>query len=68
MDIAQKKLSKYKEENGLVDTGNVKQLKINEIQSISKRIIEDYHKGKILVKNSELNKGTTFQIILAKIT
>ena len=40
MDIAQKKLSKYKKENGLVDTGNVKQLKINEIQSISKRIIE----------------------------
>jgi capsular exopolysaccharide synthesis family protein len=40
MDIAQKKLSKYKEENGLVDTGNVKQLKINEIQSISNRIIE----------------------------
>jgi len=40
MDIAQKKLSKYKEENGLVDTGNVKQLKINEIQSISQRIIE----------------------------
>ncbi|MDA7814155.1 polysaccharide biosynthesis tyrosine autokinase [Candidatus Pelagibacter sp.] len=40
MDIAQKKLSKYKEENKLVDTGNVKQLKINEIQSISQRIIE----------------------------
>ena len=40
MDIAQKKLSKYKKENGLVDTGNVKQLKINEIQSISQRIIE----------------------------
>lgn len=36
--------------------------------SLSKRIIEDYHKGKIFVKNSELNKGTTFQIILAKIT
>jgi len=36
--------------------------------SLSKRIIEDYHKGKILVKNSELNKGTTFQIILTKIT
>lgn len=36
--------------------------------SLSKRIIEDYHKGKIIVKNSELNKGTTFQIILAKIT
>ena len=36
--------------------------------SLSKRIIEDYHKGKIVVKNSELNKGTTFQIILAKVT
>ena len=36
--------------------------------SLSKRIIEDYHKGKIVVKNSELNKATTFQIILAKVT
>ena len=40
MDIAQKKLSKYKKENNLVDTGNVKKLKINEIESISARIIE----------------------------
>ncbi len=40
MDIAQKKLSKYKQENKLVDTGNVKELKINEIESISSRIIE----------------------------
>jgi len=40
MDLAQKKLSEYKKENKLVDTGNVKQLKINEIQTISKRIIE----------------------------
>jgi capsular exopolysaccharide synthesis family protein len=40
MDIAQKKLSQYKKENKLVDTGNVKELKINEIQSISNRIIE----------------------------
>ena len=40
MDIAQKKLSKYKRENNLVDTGSVKELKINEIESISKRIIE----------------------------
>jgi capsular exopolysaccharide synthesis family protein len=40
MDIAQKKLSQYKKDNNLVDTGNVKELKINEIQSISKRIIE----------------------------
>ena len=36
--------------------------------SLSKRIIEDYHKGKIIVKNSEINKGTTFQIVLDKIS
>ena len=35
--------------------------------SLSKRIIEDYHKGKIVVKNSEINKGTTFQIVLDKL-
>jgi signal transduction histidine kinase len=32
--------------------------------SLCKRIIEDYHGGKIFVKNSEINKGTTFRIIL----
>lgn len=32
--------------------------------SLAKRIIEDYHKGKIFVKQSEVNKGTTFRIIL----
>ena len=40
MDVAQKKLSNYKKENNLVDTGNVKELKIKEIQSISTRIVE----------------------------
>ena len=40
MDIAQKKLSKYKRDNNLVDTGNVKELKIKEIQSISSRIVD----------------------------
>ena len=39
MDIADKKLAKYKQEQNLVDTGNVKELKINEIQSISKNIL-----------------------------
>jgi signal transduction histidine kinase len=34
--------------------------------SLSKRIIEQYHKGSIEVKNSELGKGTTFRIILKK--
>lgn len=32
--------------------------------SLAKRIIEDYHRGKISVKQSEINKGTTFRIIL----
>lgn len=35
--------------------------------SLSKRIVEDYHKGKIFVKKSELGKGTDFQIVLDKI-
>ena len=34
--------------------------------SLSKRIIEDYHKGKIIVKSSIPNEGTTFLIILNK--
>lgn len=34
--------------------------------SLSKRIIEIYHNGKITLKNSELNIGTTFRIILKK--
>ncbi len=34
--------------------------------SLSKRIVEDYHNGKIFVKNSVLNEGTTFKIILMK--
>jgi len=32
--------------------------------SLAKRIIEEYHKGKIFVKHSEVNVGTTFRIIL----
>lgn len=34
--------------------------------SLSKRIIEEYHKGKIFVKSSLLGEGTTFKIILNK--
>ena len=34
--------------------------------SLAKRIIEEYHKGRIWVKNSELGKGTTFRIELKK--
>lgn len=32
--------------------------------SLAKRIVEEYHKGKIYVKSSELGKGTTFRIEL----
>jgi len=34
--------------------------------SLAKRIVENYHKGKIFLKQSEINKGTTFRIILNK--
>ena len=34
--------------------------------SLSKRIIDDYHNGKIQVLKSELGKGTTFEIVLKK--
>ncbi len=34
--------------------------------SLAKRIVENYHKGKIFIKQSEINKGTTFRIILRK--
>ncbi|KAB2840371.1 MAG: HAMP domain-containing histidine kinase, partial [Melioribacteraceae bacterium] len=33
---------------------------------LSKRIVEEYHKGKIFVKESVINEGTTFKIILPK--
>jgi two-component system, sporulation sensor kinase D len=34
--------------------------------SLAKRIIETYHKGQIFVLDTELNKGTTFRILLRK--
>lgn len=34
--------------------------------SLAKRIVEEYHHGKIWVKSSELGKGTTFRIELPK--
>ena len=40
MDEADNKLAQYKRENDLIDTGNVKELKIKEIQSISNRILD----------------------------
>lgn len=34
--------------------------------TLSKRIVENYHKGRIFVESSTMNKGTTFRIILKK--
>jgi signal transduction histidine kinase len=34
--------------------------------SLSKRIIEQYHRGELFVKQSEPGKGTTFRIVLRK--
>ena len=34
--------------------------------SLAKRIVEEYHKGKIYVKSSDVGKGTTFRIELPK--
>lgn len=36
--------------------------------SLAKRIVEDYHKGKIKVLSSELGKGTTMQVSLKKVS
>ncbi|MDQ0108618.1 two-component sensor histidine kinase [Chitinophaga terrae (ex Kim and Jung 2007)] len=34
--------------------------------SLARRIIEDYHRGRLYIKSSELNKGTVFRILLRK--
>jgi len=34
--------------------------------SLARRIVEEYHKGRIFVKQSELGKGTTFRIEIPK--
>ena len=34
--------------------------------SLAKRIVEEYHKGRIWIKSSEVGKGTTFRIELRK--
>ncbi len=34
--------------------------------SLARRIIEDYHRGKIFIKSSTIGKGTTFRLMLRK--
>ena len=40
MEISETKLLAYKKENNLIDIGDVKKLKIDQIKSVSKRIID----------------------------
>ena len=57
MGIADKNLAKYKKEHNLVDTGNVKELKIKEIQSISTNILNS--KQEIQRHENDLNSVKT---------
>jgi signal transduction histidine kinase len=34
--------------------------------TLAKRIVENYHEGKLTLKSTELNKGSTFRISLPK--
>lgn len=36
--------------------------------SLSKRIVEDYHRGKLFVKQSQIGVGTTFRIVLRSVS
>jgi len=40
MEVAEQKLLNYKKENNLIDIGDIKDLKIDQIKSVSKRIID----------------------------
>ena len=57
MAIADKNLAQYKKEHNLVDTGNVKELKIKEIQSISTSILNS--KQEIQRHENDLNSVKT---------
>jgi len=57
MGIADKNLAKYKKEHNLVDTGNVKELKIKEIQAISTNILNS--KQEIQRHENDLNSVKT---------
>jgi signal transduction histidine kinase len=35
--------------------------------SLTKRIVEEYHNGKISVKRSEIDKGTTFRMLIPRV-
>ena len=69
MEIAEANLSKYKEENGLVDTGDVKELKIKQIETISQNILDlekqiSQYEGDLLA--IKMSKGDVNQLTSIK--
>ena len=69
MEIAEANLSKYKEENGLVDTGDVKELKIKQIETISQNVLDlekqiSQYEGDLLA--IKMSKGDVNQLTSIK--
>ena len=74
MEIAEANLAKYKEENGLVDTGDVKELKIKQIETISQNILDlekqisQYQADLLAIKlaKGEVNQLTSIQDLMIR--
>lgn len=74
MEIAEANLAKYKEENGLVDTGDVKELKIKQIETISQNILDlekqisQYQADLLAIKlaKGDVNQLTSIQDLMIR--
>ena len=74
MESAEKNLAQYKEENDLVDTGDVKELKIKQIENLSETILElqdkvnQYQSDLLAVKlaKGDVNQLTSIQDLMVR--
>ena len=74
MEIAEENLAKYKEENNLVDTGDVKELKIKQIETISQDILDlekkisQYQSDLLAIKlaKGDVNQLTSIQDLMTR--
>ena len=74
MEIAEENLAKYKEENDLVDTGDVKELKIKQIETISQDILDlekkisQYQSDLLAIKlaKGDVNQLTSIQDLMTR--
>ncbi|WP_440698036.1 GumC family protein [Candidatus Pelagibacter sp. HIMB1709] len=74
MESAEKNLAKYKEENNLVDTGDVKELKIKQIENLSDTILElqdkvnQYQSDLLAIKlaKGDVNQLTSIQDLMIR--